>query len=137
MNNLFLKYQKLLREEPGLTNLYCHKIKMLDTTPFREHSYPVPFALREKVEEELDRMLKLGIIKRYASGYCCPMTVVRKKDGSVRICLDARRINKAMAGDCEAPQPVEELLQKFDGIRCMSILDLRSSYWQIPLHPES
>ena len=137
LKKLFLIYHPLFRDEPGLTNLYCHKIDMVDKTPFREHSYPVPFALREKVETELNRMINQGIIKRSASAYCSPMTVVRKKDGSVRICLDARRINKAMAGDNEAPQPVEELLQKFDGIKFMSSLDLRSSYWQIPLNVES
>ena len=131
------KYSTLFRDKPGLTQLYSHKIEMLDDTPFREHSSPVPFALRPLVEVELNRMTKLGIIKREATSYCSPMTVVKKKDNTVRICLDARRLNKAMSGDCEAPQPVEELLQKFEGIKCMSLLDLRSSYWQIPLSKES
>ncbi|KAJ3617875.1 hypothetical protein MTP99_006962 [Tenebrio molitor] len=82
-------------------------------------------------------MLALGGIKREASPFASPLTVVRKKDGSVRICLDARGVNQRMVADCETPRPPEDLLQSFQSVRFMSTIDLRSSYWQIPLSPES
>jgi hypothetical protein len=55
----------------------------------------------------------------------------------VRICLDARMINSKMIADCESPPATDELLRRFHGVRFMSTIDLRSSYWQIPLSPES
>ena len=82
-------------------------------------------AVRPAVEAELKRMEDLKIMQRANSNYSSPMTVVKKKDGSVRICLDARFINKNMVNDVESPQPIDELI------------DLRSSYWQIPLTLES
>jgi hypothetical protein len=82
-------------------------------------------------------MLQLGVIKREASPFASPMTVVRKKDGSVRICLDARWINQQMVSDCEAPRPPEDLFHSFPSMRSMSAINLRSSYWQIPLSAES
>ncbi|CAH1383564.1 unnamed protein product [Tenebrio molitor] len=62
------------------------------------------------------------------------MTVVKKKDGTVRVCLDARWVNQQMVADCEAPRPPEDVLHSFQSIRCMSAIDLRSCYWQIPLN---
>lgn len=52
----------------------------------------------------------------------------------VRICLDARRLNEAMVGDRGCPPIIEDLLQGFNGA---TTIDITSSYWQIPLYPES
>jgi hypothetical protein len=46
-------------------------------------------------------------------------------------------INSKMIADCESPPAMDELLRRFHGVRFMSTIDLRSSYWQIPLSPES
>lgn len=135
--NVLLKHHLTFNELPGLTNKYTHVIKMKDTTPFLRKPYPIPFSLRPEVDKTIENMLKMGVIKREASPFASPMTVVRKKDGSVRICLDARWLNKQMIADCESPRSMEDLLHSFSSIKCMSTIDLRSSYWQIPLDPQS
>ena len=134
---MFSRHQTVFNELPGRTDKYVHVIQMHDTTPFVRKAYPIAFSLRPEVERVINQMLELGVIKREASPFASPMTVVRKKDGSVRICLDARWANKQMVADCEAPRPPEDLLQSFQSIRFMSTIDLRASYWQIPLSPES
>ena len=134
---LFSRHRAVFNELPGRTDKYVHVIQMHDTTPFVRKAYPIAFSLRPEVEKVINQMLELGVIKREASPFASPMTVVRKKDGSVRICLDARWVNKQMIADCEAPRPPEDLLQSFRSIRFMSTIDLRASYWQIPLSPES
>ena len=133
----FLKYGEVFHSQPGLTDKYAHNIVMQNENPFVQRSYPVPYAVRPAVETELKRMDDLKIIRRATSDYSSPMTVVKKKDGSVRICLDARYINKNMVNDVESPQPIEELIQKFHGCKILSVIDLRSSYWQIPLTRDS
>jgi hypothetical protein len=130
-------HQVVFNELPGRTDKYVHVIKMHDTTPFLTKGYPIAFSLRPEVEAVIEQMLALGVIKREASPFASPLTVVRKKDGSVRICLDARGVNQRMVADCETPRPPEDLLQSFQSVRFMSTIDLRSSYWQIPLSPES
>jgi transposase InsO family protein len=135
--HLLQRYRCVFSPRPGLTHKYTHEIKLHDKTPFLKRPYPVPFALRPAVDVTIQEMLDLGVIKREASPYASPMTVVKKKDGSVRICLDARMINSKMIADCESPPATDELLRRFHGVRFMSTIDLRSSYWQIPLSPES
>jgi hypothetical protein len=131
-------HHSVFNELPGRTPKYVHVIKMHDYTPFVKRAYPIAFSLRPEVEKVIQQMLQLGVMKREASPFASPMmTVVKKKDGTVRICLDARWINQQMVADCEAPRPLEDLFHALQSIMFMSAIDLRSSYWQIPLSPES
>lgn len=130
---LLVQFQDLFCEEPGLTHLYEHEMKMIDQDPVVKRSYPVPFSLRSAVEEKLKEMEERGIIERTTSQYSSPLVVIKKKDNTVRICLDARGINEKLISDTETPPKTEELLQKFHGCRFLSSIDLNSSFWQIPL----
>jgi hypothetical protein len=130
-------HQSVFNELPGRTPKYVHVTKMHDYTPFVKRAYPIAFSLRPEVEKVIQQMLQLGVIKREASPFASPMTVVKKKDGTVRICLDTRWINQQMVADCEAPRPLEDLFHSLQSIMFMSAINLRSSYWQIPLSPES
>lgn len=77
------------------------------------------------------------VIARAAVNYVSPMTVVRKKDGTVRICLDARVLNKRMVSDTASPPSTEEILQTFHNCNFLTSIDLVASYWQIPLNVDS
>lgn len=82
-------------------------------------------------------MVENGIIERAISQYCNSLRIVKKDDGTVRICLDARFINKVIEHDHEAPPLINELLQKFHGAQWFSKMDLTQGYWQIPLEKSS
>lgn len=82
-------------------------------------------------------MLRHGIIERSNSQYINPIVPIIKKDKSVRLCIDARKINKVMISDFEEAQPIQELLSNCGGVKFMSTIDLRSSFWQVPLKRES
>jgi hypothetical protein len=90
---VLLVHQSVFNELPGRTQKYVHIIKMHDYTPFVKKAYPIAFSLRPEVEKVIQQMLQLGVIKREASPFASPMTVVKKKNGTVRICLDARWIH--------------------------------------------
>ena len=100
-------------------------------------SYPVPMAYRDKVDEEIKRMLDMGIIQRSNSSYINPIVPVIKKDGTIRLCLDARKLNEILIEDWECPEPAEILFQKCKGTKVMSSLDMTSSFWQVPLENNS
>lgn len=94
-------------------------------------------AHRKEVDNAMIEMLKRNIIEPSNSKHCSPIRIVLKKSDTVRVCLDARYVNNIIESDHETPPLVGELLQKFDGVNLMTITDLESGYWQIPLHPES
>ena len=60
-----------------------------------------------------------------------------KKDGTIRLCLDARKLNEILLEDWECPEPLEILFQKCKGTRVMSSLDMTSRFWQVPLEKNS
>ena len=86
---------------------------------------------------EINNLLELGIIRRSNSPYINPLVTSLKKNGSVRICLDARKLNEIMINDYECAEPTKVLFQRCGGRKIMSTMDLTSSFWQIPLAEES
>lgn len=65
--------------------------------------------------------------------YVSPLVVVQKKDGSPRICIDARYLNERLVKDHVIPPNPFELLCRFTPGQVMSVLDLFTSYWQIKI----
>ena len=123
--------------EPGRAKGYECELKVREHAPYVQRSYPVPYSKRGAVQLELDRMLEGGIIERSVSTYSNPLVVVIKKDGRVRLCLDARKINQIIIPDWESPEAIEEIFQKFSGVKYMTSLDLTAGYWQVPLAQNS
>ena len=66
-------------------------------------------------------MIQDDIIEYSESPYTSPIVAVPKKNGKVRICLDAREINKMIINDRTSPGEIEEILKKFHGIKYISL----------------
>ena len=77
------------------------------------------------------------IIEYSQSPYTSPIVAIPKKSGKVRICLDAREINKMIINDRTSPGEIKEILKKFYGIKYISMWDTVCGYWQVELHPHS
>lgn len=107
---------------------------MTEDVPFKIKPYPIPFSRRPAVEKDIRRMLEWGVIERCLSPYCNPVVCVGKADGTVRLCLDARRINRIIQPMRDSSAPLEELLARFGGESFFSSLDFTAGYWQVPLH---
>lgn len=122
---------------PGNNFQYECKLEVREHKPFVQKPYPVAHTLRPAVEKEIQNMIENDIIERRSSEYLNPIVVVVKKTGGVRLCIDARKLNKILVPDREAPKPMDELLQKFQGCKYFSKIDLVASYWQIPLAEQS
>lgn len=68
-------------------------------------------------------MEKIGIIKRSKSQYISPLVITIKKDGKIRICLDARELNKRLKSDHDGPIEIDEIFRKYSNIKIMSSID--------------
>ena len=121
---------------PGKTNVVEHEIRLVDNTPFRIRQYPIPFHATDAVDKEIDNMIAAGIVRSSTSPYCSPITVVTKRDQSVRLCLDFRKLNSLTVFDAEPLPTLEELVTKLEGAKFFTKFDLTKGYWQIPLKEE-
>ena len=91
---------------------------------------------KEAVKAEIKKMEEYSITERAQSSYINPMVTVIKKDQMVRLCLDTRKLNSVTIPDFEGAIPINEVLTRCGNIKVMSTIDLRSSFWQIPLYQE-
>lgn len=137
LKDLLWKYKKVFRRQPGLLTSYEHTLKIKEGQPFLGRSCPIPMKYRGKVKEEIQRILDMDVIERSKSPYLNPIVPVIKKDGTVRLCLDAWKLNEVLIEDWERPEPAEMLFQRCRGVKVMSSLDMTSSFWQVPLDPSS
>lgn len=79
----------------------------------------------------VDEMLDQGIIQHSNSPYASPAVLVRKKDGTWRLCVDYRRLNQQTVKDCFHIPLIEDLMDELGGSAVYSKLDLRSDYHQV------
>ena len=126
-------FRNTMTDLPGKTNLGEHSISLTTTEPVRSKACPLPFALRETVESEVESMLKLNIVETSNSPYASPIVLVKKKDGSNRFCIDFRKINKVTIFNAEPMPNQDEIFAKLSKDHYFSKLDLSKGYWQIPL----
>ena len=123
----------------GHTNTTKHKIvlKDPDTLPFKEHFRRIPPPHLDKVREHLKLMLDAGVIQRSNSPWCNAVVLVRKKDGSLRFCIDFRKLNSLTVKDSH-PQPhICKTLESLAGAAHYSMFDMNSGFWQVPMDKES
>ncbi|XP_072144406.1 uncharacterized protein [Dermacentor andersoni] len=128
--------------EPGLGNIQGPPVKF----HIREGAQPkfhkarsIPYALREKVETELDRLVDQGILSPIAhSEWAAPIVPVLKKDGSLRICGDFKITINAACITEQYPLPnIEDIFASLRGGSFFSTLDLKDAYNQLPLDEEA
>ncbi|XP_058791051.1 uncharacterized protein LOC131664179 [Phymastichus coffea] len=134
---MIIQFKKLFSDKPGCVNNYTHKLRLKSTNPKINQSYPVPYALRDEVEKCLEKMCQAGIIEPAISQYCNPLRIVRKSDGAIRVCLDARNLNKYLEDDHEAPPIITDIIQVFFKCKYFFKIDMTMGYWQILLDKES
>ena len=75
------------------------RIDTKDNPPIKQNPYRLPFSKREKVEECVREMLADKVIRPSASPWASPVTLVPKKDGSTRFCIDYRKVNAVTQKD--------------------------------------
>ncbi|UYV82717.1 K02A2.6-like, partial [Cordylochernes scorpioides] len=98
-----------------------------------------PLALREPVREELEKMSKLGVIKKInkPTEWSHPMVVVKKPNGDVRICIDPRKLNYWIKRERYMMPSPEEVLALIQKANIYTVLDAKYAFWQIPLTDEA
>ena len=134
VSNLLHDHSNVFSDLPGCTNLIEHRILVTSVDPVRVKPYPVPFAVRTTINGEIDKMLKLNVIEPSTSPYAAPVVLVKKKDGSIRFCIDFRQLNRITVFDPEPMTNQQDIFTKLKGDKYFTKIDLCKGYWQIPMH---
>ena len=82
-------------------------------------------------------MLKVGAIHKSTSPWASPMVLVRKKDGSLRFCIDLQKLNSHTIKDVYSLPRIEESLDCLNGAKIFTSLDLKLGYWQVLMAEDS
>ena len=133
-------FEEVFRKELGTIRVPQVKLHLRPgAVPKFHRPRPIPYALREEVKAELQRLEDAGIVERVEhSDWAAPIVVVKKANGSLRICGDYKvSINEALIVD-QYPLPLpEDLFATLEGGALFTKLDLSQAYLQLELDVDS
>ena len=140
LTEVLKKHDDVFHSELGKAKHITATLHLEDgATPKFCNARPVPYAIREKIERELERLKRDDIIEpTQFSDWAAPVVPVTKADGSLRLCGDYKlTINKAAKLDSYPLPKIEDLFAKLAGGKRFTKLDVAHAYQQIPLSEES
>jgi hypothetical protein len=137
--DLLHKFGGLFREPKQLPppRFTDHKIPLTpNAAPVNVRPYRYPHVQKLEIESQVQKLLENGWIQPSNSPFSSPVLLLKKKDGTWRMCVDYRALNAITIKDRFPFPTVDELLDELGSARIFSKLDLTSGFHQIRLHPE-
>ena len=89
------------------------------------------------MKAHLQEMLDIGAIRKSHSLLASMVVLVQKKDGSLKFCIDLRKLNNWTLKDAYSLLHIDETLDNFQGLQWISSLNLKSGHWQVKMNEES
>ena len=117
------------------TSLVEHEIQTTGPAirlPFRRQN-PV---IRDIEQQQVKEMLRDEVIRPSTSPWASPVVMVKKRDGTMRFCVDFRKMNDATIKDAHPLPRIDDTLESLHGAQYFTTLDLKSGYWQVPIREE-
>ena len=110
-----------------------HEIDTGSSRPIKQRMRRTPAGFASEEEVHLEKMLKAGVIEPSVSDWASAPVLIRKRDGTVRWCVDYRALNSVTTKDVFPLPLVEDCLDTLAGNQWFSKLDANSAYWQIKI----
>lgn len=115
----------------GRTVLIKHKIDTQGAEAVKQRLRRMPFAQRADATSQIQLMLEQDVIEKSGSPLSSPIVLVRKKDGSLRFCVDYRKLNSVTKKDSLPVPRVNDKLDALVGSQWFCTLDLQSGNWHV------
>ena len=95
------------------------------SSPPNQPPYRVSLMQQEEIMKQVEELLEKGLIRPSTSPYCSPVLLVQKKDGTFRMCLDYRSLNKITIKNRFPIPRIDDILNKLQGASIFSRIDLK------------
>ena len=112
------------------------KINLSDNRPVQKNYTSIPKPLYSEVKQYVEDLLNRGWVRKSRSAYSSPVVCVRKRDGSLRLCVDFRELNRRTVPDRHPLPRVQTTIENLGGNKWFSLLDQGNAYHQGFVNPE-
>ena len=132
--NLLIEFQDVFAKSEFDLGNFSDKFHEIDTgsvKPIKQRMRRTPAGFASEEDAHLEKMLKAGVKEPSISEWASAQVLVRKRDGTVRWCVDYRALNSVTTKDVFPLPLVEDCLGTLAGNQWFSKLDANSAYWQI------
>mgnify|MGYP005753024869 CR=1 FL=1 len=136
---LLKKYEPLFDGTLGQWTGSPYEIELKEgAQPYHVNPYPIPHAYRDTLRMEVERLCKIGVLKKVNhSEWGAPTFIIPKKDKTVRFISDFRELNKRIKRKPYPIPKIQDLLSNLEGFQYATSLDLNMGYYHIELSPAS
>lgn len=137
LHQLLVEYADVLSagdNDLGHANGVKHSIDTGDARPVRQPLRRHPPAHLDAIQQHVSDMLRQGVIEPAQSPWASNIVLAKKKDGTLRCCIDYRQLNSATKKDAYPLPRIDMCLDAMSGATWFSTFDLRSSYHQVELN---
>ncbi|CAD5219908.1 unnamed protein product [Bursaphelenchus okinawaensis] len=121
----------------GCANVPPQDIHTTTEVPVFSKPHRVPYNYKKDFDEHMDKLLQSGAMRPSQTPWVSSVVLVKKKDGSLRPCIDFRKLNAVTVPERFPMPSIEDIMGRVGGCHWYSSLDLASGYWQIPLSDEA
>ena len=140
LKELILEYIEIIEyDEKKKANIkkYEHGIEIKEgIEPIKQVQYKETDEKRKIVRNEVEEMLKQNVIRKSKSPWSSPVTLVKKKGGEWRFCIDFRKVNSVTKKDSYPIPRIDEMLDRYRESSWFTSIDLAAGYWQVPMKEE-
>ena len=138
IQNILWKYGKLfdLRKPSIIKATVRHAIETGNHPPAHTPPYRVSYKDEETQRKEIEKLLEQGIIEESTSPWSSPIVLVRKKDGSLRFCINFRKLNHITTKDAFPIPRIDDTFDYLAEAEYYTTIDFKSGYFQVGLDPK-
>ena len=120
----------------GQTHVVQHEIPLLQDAPIKQRFYRCADKLKDELDKQIKDMRETGVIRPSTSPWASPVLLVKKKNGTYRMCVDYRKLNAVTRKDVYPLPRIDDLLMRFGMATIFSSFDLMKGYYQVAMKEE-
>ena len=137
VHDLLCEYSDIFSQgshDLGRTDFIKHRIDTGDAPPMHQQPHRLPLAKRKEAAKAIQEMQQQGVVEPSSSPWLSPVVLVKKKDGTIRFCVDYCKLNEVTRKDSYPLPRSDDTIEALAGSEWFSTLDLKSGYWQVEMN---
>ena len=108
-----------------------HVLDTKEVDPITQKPYKYSRAEQEYLVEQIQMLIAAGLIRPSKSPWMSPVVLIKKKDGTLRLCIDFRRLNDVTVKDAYPLPCVDQIISSMFGCKYFTSLDVQSAFWNV------